>query len=184
MKKLICVIDVQNDFIDGTLRNEDAIKVVPNIVRYLEENIDQAYVVATYDTHFDNYLQTQEGLYLPVAHCIEGTTGHAMNKDVKKVFDQYDNKGINKEIKKLTFGANPNDWVKVIEELKKQDDFSKEIEFLGFCTDICVVSNALLLKALYPELKMTVLENLCAGVTKKKHASAIEVMKSCQILVK
>lgn len=184
MKKLICVIDVQNDFIDGSLRNEDAIKVVPGIVNYLKENLDQAYVVATYDTHYDNYLDTQEGFYLPVTHCVKGTKGHAMNKEVKEVFDQYDNKGIKKEITKLTFGANPNDWSEIIDELKQNDDFSGEIELLGFCTDICVVSNALLLKALYPNFKIVVLEKLCAGVTKEKHDSAIEVMKSCQIEIK
>lgn len=180
-KKLICLIDVQNDFIDGALRNTDAISVVPNIVSYLEENLNNAYVVATYDTHHENYLETQEGKNLPVPHCILNTDGHKMNSSVKKVFDKYPYK---KEILKYTFAASPKDWQNIIDELLTKEDFNKEIELIGFCTDICVVSNALMIKALYPELKVSVVENLCAGVTKEKHNATIEVMKSCQIYIK
>lgn len=180
-KKLICLIDVQNDFIDGALRNNDAINVIPNIVKYLESNIENAYVIATYDTHHDNYMETQEGKNLPVPHCILGTDGHKMNASVYDVFNKYPHK---EEIIKYTFGANPNDWKSKIDHLLEQSDFNGEIELLGFCTDICVVSNALMIKALYPELKVSVLENLCAGVTKEKHNATIEVMKSCQINIK
>lgn len=182
-KKLICVIDVQNDFIDGALKNDEAIKVVPNIVKYLEENINNAYVVATFDSHYENYMETQEGANLPIPHCIIGTKGHEMNKDVKSVFDKYEELGKAKTLIKYTFGANPNEWKKIVDTLIKEEQV-KEIELLGFCTDICVVSNALMLKALYPETKISVLENLCAGVTVDSHNATIQVLKSCQIYVK
>lgn len=180
-KKLICLIDVQNDFIDGALKNNDAIEVVPKIVEYLEVNIDNSYIIATLDTHFNDYLETQEGKNLPVPHCILGTKGHEMNSSVKEVFDKYENKN---EIIKYTFGANPEDWKYHIDQLLEQNDFNGEIELFGFCTDICVVSNALMIKALYKELKISVLEELCAGVTKDRHNATIEVLKSCQIDIK
>lgn len=183
-KKLICIIDVQNDFIDGALRNEEAIKVVPNIVKYLKDNINNAYVVATYDTHKENYLETQEGCKLPVVHCIENTLGHKMNNDVYNEFKKYVEKGNAYEIIKYTFGANPNDWKNIIDNLLLKEDFNKEIEILGFCTDICVVSNAIILKALYPELNISICSKLCAGVTKELHQATLDVLSSCQINIK
>ena len=180
-KKLICIIDVQNDFIDGALKNEEAIKVVPNIVKFLEDNIDSSYVVATYDTHNNDYLETQEGYKLPVPHCIENTIGHQMNKDVYNVFKKYEEKGLAYSLKKYTFGANPDDWRNIIDKLLQNEDFSKEIILLGFCTDICVVSNTIILKALYPELNISVSAKLCAGVTKERHLATLEVLSSCHI---
>ena len=188
-QKLICVIDVQNDFIDGSLRNEEAIKVVPNIVKYLEENIENAFLACTLDTHDKNYLLSPEGKKLPVEHCIKGTDGHNINKDVMEVIRKYQELGKAAFIEKPTFGADPNDWERVLNRLYglstiSEFNFNCDVEFVGFCTDICVVSNALMLKALDTGLNISVIKDLCAGVTPEKHEAALEVMRSCQIEVK
>lgn len=184
-KKLICIIDVQNDFIDGALRNEEAIKVIPKMEEYLNENLSNAFIICTFDTHDENYMNTQEGHYLPIPHCIKNTEGHQLNSRIADVVKKYYKEGrAGHPIRKGTFGANPKDWQDAIESLKAWNDFNGEIEFIGFCTDICVVSNALMVKALYPELKISVLKDLCAGVTEEKHNAALAVMQSCQIEVK
>ena len=185
-QKIICVIDVQNDFIDGALRNEEAIKVVPNIVNYLEENVGKAKIIYTKDTHGNDYLNTQEGEKLPVPHCIVGTLGHDFNSDVERAIQEYSVENI-EGIIKFSFGADWEDWAMAIDNLVDHLHLPKdklEFEFLGFCTDICVISNILMVKAMYPEAKISCLSSLCAGVTPEKHEAALEVMRSCQIEVK
>lgn len=171
MKTLI-VVDMQNDFIDGSLGTKEAQAIVPNVVKKIDEyhkNGDR--VIFTKDTHFSDYLHTSEGLKLPVEHCIRYTYGWNISKELP----------INPEdkiIEKLTFGY--SDWDKEL-LLKEIED---GIELVGLCTDICVVSNALILKALYyEEHNITVDASCCAGVTPETHKAAIETMKMCQINV-
>ena len=178
-KKILLVIDVQNDFITGALRNEEAIKKLPNIVKLIEtEKFDKIYV--TMDTHDKNYLNTLEGKKLPVEHCIDGTWGWHMPEEVRKT------KAIqNAEIyKKPTFGS-----VSMAGNISANlsNDFAhmKDYEFtiVGFCTDICVISNALLLRAYLPNNKITVLRDCTAGVTPETHEAALKTMEMCQIEV-
>jgi nicotinamidase-related amidase len=161
---------MQNDFIDGTLANPAARAIVPGIVDFAKAW--QGEVAVTLDTHQKNYLETQEGKNLPYPHCIMNTEGHKLNAEIANVI----NNRISYTIYKPTFGY--TNW--------GQYDFDMhfdEVVLVGTCTDICVISNALAIKAVYPELKVTVIESLCAGLTEAKHAAAIEVMKSCQINV-
>ncbi len=172
MRKILIVIDMQNDFIDAALGTEEAVGIVEavkNKIRsYPQENI-----IATMDTHSDNYMDTQEGKYLPVPHCIKGTAGWELRPDIAELL-----KGA-KIYEKPTFGS-----VRLAEDLKALSQEEEiEIELAGLCTDICVVSNALLLKAMMPEVKITVDAACCAGVTPLRHRAAIETMSSCQIQI-
>ena len=169
MTKLLVVVDMQNDFITGALGSAQAEQILPNVkakIEIFKQNGGK--VLFTRDTHYENYLTTQEGKYLPVPHCIEGTEGHAiiggLNTDDCEMFD------------KTTFGSL---------ELAKQvaAEGYDEIELCGLCTDICVVSNALILKAQLPETKITVDANCCAGVTEESHKAALLTMKMCQVNV-
>ena len=177
-KKILIVIDVQNDFITGALRNEAAIKKLPNIVKLIEtEKFDKVYV--TMDTHDKNYLNyTLEGHKLPVEHCINGTLGWHMPEEVRKT------KAIqNAEIyEKPTFGS-VNMASHIYSILSNDFAHMGEYEFtiVGFCTDICVVSNALLLRAYLPNNKITVVEDCVAGTSKEAHDAAILTMKMNQI---
>lgn len=169
MNKVLIVIDMQNDFINGSLSNPDAEKIIPFIEKEILSNkYDE--VIFTQDTHISDYLNTQEGQNLPIEHCIYGTHGwqivDSLNKYVK------DN-----TICKTTFGY--TNWLNEYFHFKNV----KEIVVVGTCTDICVISNVLILKATYPEIKITVLSQGCAGLTIEKHNAALEVMKSCQVNV-
>ena len=165
MKTLI-VVDMQNDFIDGALGTKEAHAIVPHVKKKIEEYINRGDdIIFTRDTHSANYLTTNEGKNLPVAHCINGTYGWLIADEVN--YPEY------RHINKKTFGYTLWDY---------EGDF-EEIELVGLCTDICVVSNALILKAMYPEVNITVDASCCAGVTPEKHKAALEVMKSCQINV-
>lgn len=174
-KKILLVIDVQNDFITGALRNEEAIRKLPNIVNLLKtERFDETYV--TMDTHDENYLNTLEGSKLPVKHCIKGTEGWHMPDEVAKT------KTIqNAEVfEKHTFGST---WLAehlAITHYPKEDC---EFTIVGFCTDICVVSNALLLRANFPNNTIKVLRDCTAGVTPETHEAALKTMEMCQIEV-
>lgn len=187
-KKLQIVIDAQNDFIDGALANPEAQKKIPNLVARIKAH--DGIVIATHDTHFNElqvktawppedhafvYEETLEGKKLPVPHCIKLSEGWEINKDVLAAL-QEKNATEHKffAIDKYTFGY--NDWKKYLADF----DFD-EIEIFGFCTDICVVSNALILRALFPNMKITCVENCCAGVTPELHKAALDVMRSCQI---
>lgn len=179
--KILIVIDVQNDFITGALRNEAAIAQLPNIVKLLKnEKFDEVHV--TMDTHEKDYLETLEGKNLPVPHCIRGTDGWHMPDEVKKT------KAIqNAEIyEKPTFGstwlANRLAATLTWDNIKT---FPTDYEFtiVGFCTDICVVSNALMLRAHFPNSKITIRKDCVAGVTPESNEAALLTMKMCQIEV-
>ena len=168
MKKCLIVIDMQKDFIDGSLGSEEAKKIVLPVKERIEKAISSGEdVFFTKDTHYDNYLDTREGKFLPVKHCIEGTSGHELHDELKK----YEAKAKNIFIKN-TFGY---------KDLPKYLNEYDEINFVGLCTDICVVSNVILTKAFYPEKIIRLEKNLCAGTTVENHESAINTMKSCHI---
>lgn len=171
MKKVLVVVDMQNDFVDGALGTKEASGIVDNVVSKIENF--EGKIFATLDTHQNNYMETSEGKKLPVPHCIRMTNGWLLNEKVRDALSDKDYKIIEKK----TFGSTK--LVKKIQKIKKNDDM--EIEFVGLCTDICVVSNVLLLKAYFPEIKMTVDAGCCAGVTPASHKAALETMKMCQI---
>ena len=177
MKRILILVDVQNDFITGSLRNEEAIKVVPNIVRKVK-NFDGNYIFLTQDTHDENYMTSKEGMKLPVVHCIDGTDGWAIEPSVAKAIDEKQNSSsiIVETLVKPTFGSN-----ELAHEISKIPG-ELEIEICGFCTDICVVSNTLLLKAsLFDRADITVDASCCAGVTPESHNAALTTMEMCQI---
>lgn len=173
--KLLVVVDMQNDFLTGSLRNEEGIKIIPNVIEEINNASEDTVVVATMDTHYDNYMNSQEGQKLPVPHCILGTKGWNVNADVEKAIQA---KTFHTFITKKSFGL--YDWPNVLKDETKFTQFD-EIELIGVCTDICVVSNALILKALYPETPIKVKESCCAGTTIENHNHAISTMRSCQI---
>ena len=173
MKKLLIVVDMQNDFINGALGSAEAVAIVDNVVKKIN-NFDGD-IIATYDTHRENYMETQEGKNLPVPHCIKGTDGWKLNEKVQKALDE---KGY-AAIEKPTFGS--VDLINYIKEKYNANDI--EIELIGLCTDICVVSNAILLKANFLETKVSVDANCCAGVTPESHNAALTTMKMCQVNV-
>lgn len=173
MKKYLVVVDMQKDFVDEALGTKEACAIVPAAVEKIR-SFDGT-IIATLDTHSDNYLNTAEGKKLPVPHCIKGTDGWELNNDIRAAL--YEKKNHFTVTEKNTFAS--VDLPKYIKRTSDGDDIS--IEIIGLCTDICVVSNALLLKAVFPDAKIAVIEKCCAGVTPEKHNAAIEVMKSCQI---
>lgn len=166
--KLLIVVDMQNDFIDGALGTPEAQAIVP----YVKEVIEtfDGKVLFTRDTHFDNYMDTQEGKNLPVPHCIKGTDGWQIRQELEALRKT-------EAIDKLTFGSRD-----IVDILKDEQDI-ESITFIGLCTDICVISNAMLVKAFYPEIPLTVDAKACAGVTPESHKNALEAMKMCQIRV-
>ena len=175
MKKILIVVDMQNDFIDGALGSKEAEAIVDNVVKKIEGFDGEIYV--TYDTHYEDYMQTNEGKNLPVSHCVRESEGWQLNSAVREALDK---KESYTEIEKITFGSVDLPFV-----LAEENDMDNaEIELIGLCTDICVVSNALILKASFPEINISVDSSCCAGVTPEKHLAALETMRSCQIIVK
>ena len=174
MKQFLIVVDMQKDFVDGALGTKEAAKIVPAVAAEIETFNGE--VFATFDTHFDNYMETAEGKNLPVPHCIKDTDGWLLDK---RVASELEKKGYT-AVEKNTFGS--VDLPALIKEAAGDEDFC--IEMIGLCTDICVVSNALLLKATFPETPISVKADCCAGVTPEKHEAALETMRSCQIVVK
>ena len=166
--KLLVVVDMQNDFIDGALGTPEAVAIVP-YVKEVIESFDGK-VLFTRDTHFENYMETQEGKNLPVPHCIKGTEGWEIRKELDVLRKT-------EAIDKLTFGSRD-----LVDILKDQQDI-ESITFIGLCTDICVISNAMLVKAFLPEVPVTVDASCCAGVTPESHENALSAMKMCQIKV-
>ena len=181
MKKILVVIDCQNDFITGSLRNPKAIKAVPKIVNKIREFNGDA-IIYTMDTHGEDYMETREGKNLPFIHCVKGTDGWKIQSEVNSEIISAKLRGIKVfEIQKPTFGALnlPDD----IKSVVGNEEF--EIEFVGFCTDICVISNVLITKAAFYEKATVIVDSTCcAGVTPEKHESALETMRSCQIEVR
>ena len=174
MEKLLIVVDMQNDFITGALGSPQAQAIVPAVARKIIESINSgSQIILTKDTHPDNYLDTMEGKNLPVVHCIKGTAGWQIAEDIAIAIHQeeYDKYRI---FEKPAFGSL---------ELAKQiaDGGFDEVELCGLCTDICVVSNALILKAQLPETTITVDARCCAGVTQESHKAALLTMRMCQV---
>ena len=174
MKKILIVVDMQNDFIDGSLGTKEAESIVNHVVE--EINKDYSLVIATRDTHPENYLKTNEGKHLPVKHCIKNSEGWQIRSEVFEAIEAKEYLVIDKP----TFGSE-----KLVEILKKinEEEEIETITLIGLCTDICVVSNALLVKAAFPEKRIEVKENCCAGVTPQSHDAALTTMKMCQIEV-
>lgn len=203
-EKILIVVDMQNDFIDGALGTKEAVQIVERAAAKIQSF--QGRIFATLDTHGQNYLQTAEGKKLPVPHCIKGTKGWQLNEKIEQALSQK----LCQIIEKPTFGS-----VALVEQICKmlnheasgrqgqtgkienesevkiknknevgnevEVEIEIEIEMIGLCTDICVVSNALLLKAHFPELPISVDASCCAGVTPQTHQAALETMKMCQI---
>ena len=166
--KLLIVVDMQNDFIDGALGTPEALAIVPHVKERIESFDGK--VIFTRDTHLENYMDTQEGKNLPVPHCIKNTDGWQIRAelDALRTTDALD---------KVTFGS--KDLVRLIGEEKDVES----ITFLGLCTDICVISNVLLTKAFFPEIPLIVDAKGCAGVTPQSHRNALDAMKMCQVRV-
>ena len=181
--RFLIVVDMQVDFINGALGSEQAEAIVPRVVDAIKR-FDGRKIYATMDTHKDNYLQTQEGFNLPVPHCIRYSPGWAIDE---RVLAALYSKGF-KTIDKSTFASEI--LLKYLEEDIAGNDGRcidnydpAEITVIGLCTDICVVSNVMLLKAHFPEARIFVDSKCCAGVTPERHEAALEVMRSCQIHV-
>ncbi len=170
--KVYCVIDMQNDFIDGALGTPEAQAIVEPVAEFLR-NLDYEHeVIATRDTHYNDYLETNEGKHLPVVHCQIDSHGWQINDDVYEALDALDARIIDKPY----FGIAPDRWAQALENV----DVEKIVLF-GLCTDICVISNALALKSAYPEIPVVVYSDLCAGVTPESHDAALLTMKMCQV---
>lgn len=167
--KYLIVVDMQVDFINGSLGSALAMAIVPNVVEKVKNYNGK--VIFTRDTHFKEYLQTQEGRNLPVEHCIKDTKGWEICEELKPY--------VEKVIDKITFGS-----IDLSEIIKGYAEEIEEIELCGLCTDICVISNAMLLKTSFPEVKISVDASCCAGVTIESHNNALNAMKAVQIEIK
>lgn len=178
--KLLIVVDMQNDFVTGTLANPAAKAIIPNIINKLKEK-DYTYLIFTRDTHQKDYLKTQEGKNLPVEHCIEGTEGWEI---VPELWEFAKDAII---VDKPSFGF--NGWERVFnehfaDENMFPEDFPNEIELCGTVSSICVASNATILKSIYPEMPISVLKELCADLSIEGHEAAMNVLKAQQINIK
>jgi len=173
MKNILLVIDMQNDFIDGVLGTQEARYIVPHVLEKIKDFDGDIWF--TQDTHFENYPETQEGKHLPVSHCIKGSDGWELHPEVAVLCLERGAHGIEKS----SFGSKD-----LPQELQK--NYPKgitSITLIGLCTDICVISNALLLKAFFPETPIIVDSFCCAGVTPDGHRNALKAMKTCQIII-
>ena len=170
--KVFCVIDMQNDFIDGALGTPEAQAIVEPVTKFLRD-LDYEYeVIATRDTHYNDYLETNEGKHLPVVHCQIDSHGWQINEDVAEALDALDARIIDKP----NFGISPDRWALSLENVDVT-----EVVLFGLCTDICVISNALAMKTAYPEIPVKVYSDLSAGVTPESHEAALLTMKMCQV---
>lgn len=174
MKKLLVVVDMQNDFVTGSLGTKEAEAIVPAVVdkvkSYMSNGQDNCVIIFTKDTHGDDYMSTQEGKNLPVMHCIKGTEGF----EIVPELIEYSEKNL--VIEKPTFGS-----MELADVIAK--NAFDEIEFVGLCTDICVISNVMLAKAADINAKVYVDSAACAGVTPQSHLNALEAMKMCQVTI-
>ncbi len=167
MNKYLIVVDVQRDFVDGALGTPEAVAIIPRVKEKIAEYLKNGdRVIFTRDTHGENYLSTSEGRQLPITHCVKGTDGWQLYPGICAEGCEI--------IDKPNFGY--TDWTRHIESSP-----ALSIELIGLCTDICVVSNALILKAIFPEASVSVDPTACAGVTPATHAAALETMKMCQV---
>ena len=166
--KILVVVDMQKDFIDGALGTPEAAKIVPYVKARIESFDGK--VLFTRDTHFANYMDTQEGKNLPVPHCIQGTPGWEIHPDLEAL-------RTTEAIDKLTFGSS------ALPQVLAKEEKIDSITFVGLCTDICVISNVMVTKAFFPEVPLIVDAKGCADVTPQSHQNALEAMKLCQITV-
>ena len=166
MRKILIVVDMQVDFINGALGSDLAVAIVPNVVEKVKRFDGK--VIFTRDTHFEDYMNTQEGKNLPVPHCIKDTDGWQICDELKPYADVI--------IDKLTFGS-----IELPDFIKSFNEPIEKIELCGLCTDICVISNAVVLKAAFPEVPIAVDSSCCAGVTVESHNNALNAMKVLQI---
>lgn len=173
MKHFLVVVDIQNDFVDGALGTKEAEGIIDNSVKKIESFDGEIFV--TFDTHSENYLETSEGKKLPVVHCVKGTKGFELNEKIAKALK---NKAYT-SVEKPTFGS--LELPKLIKERVEDSEF--DITIIGLCTDICVVSNALILKANFIENEIYVDSSCCAGVSVATHNAALDTMRCCQITV-
>lgn len=182
--RVLVVVDVQRDFVDGALGSMAAQSIIPHMRERIKEYADgETLILFTKDTHDEDYDRTLEGYHFPVKHCVRGTPGWSLVKDISTLADGYSNflifsneEVVRSRILKETFGS-----IKLCEILKQYEYDITDITFMGFCTDICVVSNALMARAYLPNTRIIVDASCCAGTTLEKHLAALEVMKSCQI---
>lgn len=171
--KYLIVVDMQNDFITGSLANKDAELIVEKVVDKIDNFDSEGCVLFTFDTHNKDYLKTLEGSQIP-EHCIYGTTGWELNPKIADAYERrFENFELVESIEKPTFGfINWKDYIK---------DENPEIEIIGICTDICVISNAVILRALFKDSKITVYSSCCAGTTPENHNNALNTMNQLQI---
>lgn len=170
MQKILVVVDMQNDFIDGALGTAEAVAIVPKVAEKIK-NFDGT-VLYTRDTHEENYMETQEGKNLPVPHCIRGTEGWQIRTELQQAGAEV--------VDKPTFGSRA--LAEKLVEMNREEAI-ESITLIGLCTDICVISNAFVIKAFLPEMPIIVDAACCAGVTPESHERALEAMKVCQIAV-
>lgn len=183
--KILVVVDMQNDFITGPLGTSEAVVARDYLAQWIKDHISSNdYILFTKDTHYKDYLETNEGKHLPVPHCIFHTEGWKIDN---KIIDAVADCDIASDlIDKSTFGSRKvvNNLAEFISYDLDENEKLDEIIFCGLCTDICVVSNALIVKAEFPETEISVLAPACAGVTPEKHKAALSVMESCQITIR
>lgn len=177
MSRYLVVVDMQNDFVEGALGTDEARKIIPSVIKRIRDFSGQ--VIYTKDTHGSDYLFTQEGRLLPVTHCVADTYGGQLIRELEQLQDK---KPAQIQIyEKNTFAS-----VEMAEALKREHKRQpiESVELIGVCTDICVVSNAILLKAYLPEVLISVDSSCCAGVTPQLHEAALQTMESCQIMIR
>ena len=185
-KKILVVVDMQNDFISGSLGSPEAEAIVPYVAEKIRNADENTYIIFTQDTHGENYLETQEGNNLPVKHCIKDTNGWEINDTILSAY--YFNDRVaevdNHYIKKPTFGS-IDLMFKLDRIVSNQHRLNNEIEieFVGLCTNICVVNNVLMAKGYFPEVPIIVDARGCAGTTIEGHNCALQTMKDCQVNV-
>lgn len=172
--KVLIVVDMQKDFTTGVLGNPETASVVERAAKYIRNfrtNQPDGKIIATLDTHSSDYMNTQEGRNLPVPHCMRGSDGWQIVPEIDAVL------GNCIRLEKITFGATDLPFA------VGRDENIEEIQLIGVCTDICVISNAMILKAAFPEVPIKVIADCCAGVTPESHRTALDAMKTCQIII-
>ncbi|MDE5583928.1 MAG: cysteine hydrolase [Ruminococcus sp.] len=173
--KVLIIVDMQNDFITGVLGNPETQAIVGKVaekIKNFRKTEKDGKIIATLDTHNEDYLNTQEGRFLPVPHCIRGTHGWEIIPEISALLDDCI------KLEKITFGAVDLPYA------VGRDEIIEKIEIAGVCTDICVISNAMILKSAFPEVPIEIISDCCAGVTPEAHRTALDAMRACQITVR
>ena len=178
MGKYLVVVDMQNDFVDGSLGTKEALAIVDAVAEKIKNHDGK--VIFTYDTHFDEYEETQEGKNLPIRHCIFATDGWELNSKIDSLRKELEKEGRALAVRKGTFGSSELGPHLATENARENID---SIELVGLCTDVCVISNAMIIKAFLPEVPIIVDSNCCAGVTPESNETALNAMRACQIAI-